>query len=129
MIDILTDISLVNAARSIDKKLLEENGINVEDYVFKKYSIDSIQFANSSNYYAYDVKKYEDIYTQVKNRLEQQKANFEELKKTEKEKKDSLRNAERKIRDSLKQIKKDRDELLIEFKPDDLLKKADKPRE
>lgn len=124
MIDIITDISLVNAAKGVDRKLVEEKGINIENYVYKKYAIDSLQFAKSNNYYAYDVKEYEDIYAQVKLRLEQQKAKFEKLKEKEKKEKDSIRNAKRKKRDSLKSSKPG--EKLKEFKPDDLLKREGK---
>ncbi len=107
MIDIITDISLVNAAKSTNKKLLEGNGVNPEKYIYEKYNIDSIQFAESSNYYAYDVKGYEDIYVSVKQRLEKQKEEYKELQEKERKEKDSIRKLKRKKRDSVKKnIKK-----------------------
>jgi len=73
MVGIITDISLINAAKGTNKKLIEGNNINPENYVFQKYDIDSLQFAESNHYYAYDVKEYEDIYLKVKQGLQDKK--------------------------------------------------------
>ena len=114
MIDIITDISLVNAAKGVNKKLLEEKGINPENYIFNKYDIDSLQFAQSSNYYAFDVKEYEDIYTRVHQRLEKKKKEYNLLEEKKTKKKDSIIKAKRKKRDSIK----DKNKILIqEVKP------------
>lgn len=118
MIDIITDISLVNAAKGVDKRLLEQKGINPESYIFNKYDIDSLQFALSSNYYAFDVKEYEDIYTRVHERLEKKKKEYNKLEEKEKKVKDSIRKAKRKVKDSINGKK-----LLQEVKPVHLSKK------
>ncbi len=102
MIDIITDISLLNAAKGTDKKLLERNGVNPEFYIFKKYKIDSLQFAENNNYYAYDVNEYEDIYLKVKQRIESKREEFKTLLEIEKKEKDSIRKSKRKNPDSLK---------------------------
>ena len=102
MIDIITDISLVNAAKGTDKKKLENKGINPENYIFQKHNIDSLQFAENNNYYAYDVKEYEDIYLKVKQRLENQSEEYKALQDLEKKEKDSIRKAKKKVRDSIK---------------------------
>lgn len=121
MVNILTDMSLITAAKSVQKKVLEAKQINLEEYVFEKYNIDSIQFAESNNYYAYDLKTYEDIYARVNKRLDIKKQEFLELERIEKEKRDSIRNAKKKQRDSIKNtnIKK-------EIKPLNLSKKENK---
>ncbi len=127
MIDIITDISLVNAAKGVNKNLLNKKGINPQKYIFQKYTIDSIQFAENSNYYAYDVKEYEDIYLQVKQRLEAQKAKYQELEEKEKKEKDSIRKAKRKKLDSVNN-KKAQKELFQESNSNGLLKKDRKPQ-
>lgn len=124
MIDIITDISLVNAAKGVNKKLLEGNGINPENYIFQKYNIDSLQFAENNNYYAYDIKGYEDIYLKVKQRLEKQKSEYKTLEEKERKEKDSLR----KLRTHTKDSKK-RKKLLKEPMPLDLPGKVGKSKQ
>ena len=124
MIDIITDISLMNAAKGVDKNLLNTKGIDPEKYIFQKFAIDSIQFAENSNYYAYDVKEYEDIYLQVKQRLESQRVIYKDLEEKERKERDSVRKAKKKKRDSIKGKK-----LLKEPKPINLLKKDRKPQQ
>jgi len=115
MVDIITDISLMTAAKGLNKGLLEENAINPQNYIYNKYNIDSIQFFESNNYYAYDVKEYEEIYLIVKERLENQKAEYSALQEKKKKERDSLRKDKKAKRDSVKNLnlKKKR-----EFKPD-----------
>ena len=55
------DVLLLNSAKGLQKKTLELHGVYPEDYVYTKYSIDSLQFALSNNYYAYDVESYKKI--------------------------------------------------------------------
>lgn len=123
MVDIITDISLVKAARAVGKKIIEEKGISPENYIFNKYNIDSVQFAENSNYYAYDIKGYEDMYLQVKQRLEAQKNKYKAQEEKVKKEKDSIRKAKKKEKDSINAIS-----LKKEAKPSNLLKK-DRKRE
>lgn len=102
MVDVITDISIMAAAKGMNKNLLEENAINPQNYIYEKYNIDSVQFAESNNYYAYDVKEYEDIYVIVKERLEKKKAEYKDLQEQDKEEKDSLKKIKKKVRDSIK---------------------------
>lgn len=104
MVDVLTDISLMTAAKGINKRLLEENAINPQNYIYEKYNIDSTQFAESSNYYAYDIKDYEKIYLKVKERLEMQKEKIAALQEKEKKEKDSIREVKKKEIDSIKNL-------------------------
>lgn len=128
MIDIITDISLVNAAKGMNSKLLDDKKINPVRYVYEKHGIDSTQFAENSNYYAYDIKEYEDIYVQVKQRLEKEKQKYKELEEKEKKKKDSIKESKRQKIDSIKsnQVQK---ELIQDLKSKDLLKKDRMPLE
>jgi Domain of unknown function (DUF4296) len=86
MIEILTDLSIMDAMKS-------QNSVNgtlkfeVNDYVFKKYQIDSLQFAQSNKYYASDVPKYKRMYKIVNEKLNARKTELDQiiLKKTGKQ--------------------------------------------
>ena len=75
MVDIICDLSLLEAMRSQKPILLEQNGINQNTYVYKKYGIDSVQFAKSNQYYAADIEGYKKIYKEVAERLDSKKGN------------------------------------------------------
>ncbi|TRO64315.1 DUF4296 domain-containing protein [Christiangramia sabulilitoris] len=96
MIDVLTEIALLNAARNYNKQKLESTGIDPTGYVFAKYNIDSLQFERSNDYYAEQYSDYERIYDSVKVRLQVIKTRM-----------DSLRAIEVKIEDSIKLARKD----------------------
>ena len=69
MVDIMFDISILEAIKSQKAVVLEANAINPNTYIFKKYKIDSLQFANSDKFYASDVKKYKKIFDKVNKRI------------------------------------------------------------
>jgi len=102
MVNILIDMSLFNSAKGVNKRTLENKGINLEQFIYEKHNIDSLQFATSNNYYAYKVDEYEAIYDRVKDSLTQLKDEYTELEKKKKrarQKRDSIRRA--KTRDSV----------------------------
>jgi len=105
MVEILYDISLISSAKGVNKKLLENKGIVPEDYIFKKHNIDSLQFALSNEYYAFNLDTYEDIYNSVKLKLEEDKKHFQTIVFVEQKEKDSLNKIKRK-QDSIKRIGK-----------------------
>ena len=110
MVDIMYDVFLLNSAKGVNKKKLENNGIDPENYVFEKYGIDSTIFANSNNYYAYHTKTYESILKQIKERLIAKKKVYEAQEKAEeaerKRKSDSLREVRKRRKDSILKLKK-----------------------
>jgi len=124
MVGIITDISLINAAKGTNKKLIEGNNINPENYVFQKYDIDSLQFAESNHYYAYDVKEYEDIYLKVKQGLQDKKKENKAIQDKERKEKDSLIKLRKRTKDSVKRSK-----LLKEPMPSGLRGKIGKPKQ
>ncbi len=101
MSDIIYDVFLLNAAKGINKYILEQNGIFPQEYVFKKYKIDSLQFALSNDYYSYDTKTYEDIISKVKSKIEFEKSKNDSINLKEEKTKDSLRLERAKIKDTL----------------------------
>ena len=96
MVEVLTELSLVNAARNYNKQKLESTGIKPEEYVYEKFNIDSLQFERSNDYYTEQYDQYERIYDSVKVRLQVIKARL-----------DSIREVEVKIEDSIKLARKD----------------------
>ncbi|GAA4269249.1 DUF4296 domain-containing protein [Hyunsoonleella aestuarii] len=107
MVNILIDIRLLTSSTGSNRAVLENNKIVPETYVYKKHKIDSIQFASSSDYYAFYIDDYDEIYKKVRDSLKLLKELFEkqeEMELKEKTKKDSINAL--KVRDSLKQFKK-----------------------
>jgi hypothetical protein len=76
MVDIMYDISVLEAMKSQKALVLEANAINPNTYIYKKYKIDSLQFANSDKFYASDIKKYKEIFDKVNKRMEEKIESF-----------------------------------------------------
>lgn len=70
MVNIIVDLKLLASVTGQNTKVLDSNNIDTENFVFQKYNIDSTQFAASSDYYAYNLQDYIDIYEKVKDSLE-----------------------------------------------------------
>jgi len=92
---LIYDLYIINAAKGVNRKLLESNGLVPETYILTKYNIDSTQFADSNTYYAFEPEDYKGIIEKVKTRLEKDKDTFEALQRAEsmeaKRKRDSIR--------------------------------------
>ena len=69
MVDILYDLSLLESIKSQNVSD-SDNTINISQYIYKKYKIDSIQFLQNNKYYASDVKNYKKMFEKVKDRLQ-----------------------------------------------------------
>ena len=100
MSEIMYDLYILNAAKGVNRKLLERNGIMPLEHVYKKYGIDSLQFAESNTYYAYDMETYSAITEKVKTNLQKGKDIYEELTKEEERVRDSIKEAEQKKKES-----------------------------
>lgn len=107
MSDIMYDLYILNAAKGVNRKLLELNGIMPSEYVYEKYGIDSLQFAKSNAYYAYDTEVYTGIIDKMKATLEKDKELYEKLTKEEQKVEDSLKDIEKKLKPPVELIKKD----------------------
>ena len=113
MVDVMVDMTKLSSARGLKKDVLDKNGILPEDYIYKKYNIDSLQFAMSNEYYAHDVEATKDIYARVKRRLEKERDGYKKLQEQElnvKRGKDSLRRAAKnRVKDSIKRLEEERE--------------------
>lgn len=98
MIEILTDIAFVKAAKGSYKKVFDIEKINPELYILEKHGVDSLVFAENNRWYMSQLDDYEEVFKKVKKNIEVSKIKFEKLKKEE----DSLK----KIEDSIRRLKK-----------------------
>jgi hypothetical protein len=68
MVDILYDLSILDAVKN-QNSLPQITTNSPNEYIYKKYGIDSIQFAQNNKYYASNVAKYKRMYNKVNARL------------------------------------------------------------
>ena len=87
------DMNRPISLKGINKTLLENNGILPQEFIYKKHSIDSLQFANSNDYYAFDTEVYEGIINKVKEKIESDKAKYEAINEEELKAEKELREA------------------------------------
>lgn len=111
MINIIIDLRLMASANGSNQRLLQNRNIYSDDYIYKKYNIDSLTFALNNSYYAYYVEEYNDIYTKVKDSLDILKKGLEDLVKKEEE--------EKRKTDSINRIRK-KDSLRLKRKNDSI---------
>lgn len=128
MVNIIIDAKLISSASSINKKLMVDSGVDIENYVYNKHQIDSLQFALSNEYYAYYVKDYEEIYNQVTDSLELLQTKYKDLEAEE------WKEKTKREEDSLKAVFANNDYTLLKnkiniravFNKDSLLKNSEK---
>jgi len=129
MVEILTDIAFVKAAKGSYKKVFDVKKINPESYILKKHGVDSLVFAENNNWYINQLDEYEEIFKRVKNNLEKSKVKFEKLKKEE----DSIQKIKDSIKKATKGIKLEKkssidEEFLIEEEIENAIKKRNKSK-
>ena len=104
MVTILHDLALLNSTKSSYKAALENNGVKIMDFLYEKYDIDSVQFAQSDLYYASIPLEYQSIYEKVEAILEKKTADLEQIAQ---KRNDSVRKAQEKKRDSITKARTD----------------------
>lgn len=91
MVDVLTELSVLHGARSYNRALMEEKGIDPYPYLAQKFGIDSVQLVQSNEYYARNYRQYKKIYDSVKVRLENLVVEYDSIRRFEQQRNDSLR--------------------------------------
>lgn len=81
MVNIIFDISILQAADGAYTYKLAEANIEIDQYIFDKYKIDSAMYSQNQRYYASDPKKYKKIYRKVIEKLEKEQLKNNELLK------------------------------------------------
>lgn len=106
MVKVLTDLSILNSAKNFNKRFLEETGVRPNTYLYEKHEIDSLQLANSTEYYAKKYDLLDRIYSRVNVNLEKMKKDLEIVRTEEKRIEDSIRIADTlgKPKDSIRDI-------------------------
>jgi hypothetical protein len=98
MEDILYDIKLLKASKSKNYRILKDNNVQVDAYIYEKYKLDSITLRENIAFYASaSFKTYKEIENNIKLRFEAEKKKVEK----EIEERDSLK----KTKDSLDSVK------------------------
>lgn len=69
MIDIMYDLSLLEAMKYQNPLSLDSVDADPKKFVLKKYKVDSLQFAQSNMYYASDYNTYKEMYDEIGKRL------------------------------------------------------------
>lgn len=77
MIAILYDVAVIDAIKSYNLNTTHDYPINTQEYIYKKYQVDSVQFAQNNQYYAADMVHYKKMYEQINQRLEAEKKKYE----------------------------------------------------
>ncbi len=106
MTHILCDLALLNSTQSAFPGAFDKTGVDIMEFLYKKYDIDSTQFAQSDLYYASIPLEYQSIYEDVEAMIESKKEALEEVTK---KRNDSVREAQTQRKDSLQALKKVKD--------------------
>ena len=86
MVDVLYDITMLQSIRSVDPQELRVRKVEIGEYIYNKYKIDSTVFAQNHEYYASQLDVYERIHNKVNDRIKKVKEEYEgEVPKTEKD--------------------------------------------
>jgi hypothetical protein len=87
MIDVMYDLAVLEAIKYQNPVSLDTFKINPRDFIYKKYKIDSLQFAKSNVYYASDYEDYKLMFEQITKRLDASKKSADSLVTVEKKRK------------------------------------------
>ena len=79
MVDVLTEVYLINAARSFDNRTIMDNKMKLDSFVYKKFDIDSLQFVKSNAYYTSNLATYDKLFLKVQERMQVIKKNVDSL--------------------------------------------------
>ncbi|UQD55335.1 DUF4296 domain-containing protein [Flavobacterium sp. K5-23] len=104
MEEVIYDLTILDAIKYQNPASLETNNINPSKYIYKKYKIDSLQFAQNNVYYASNYGEYKIMFEKITKRIENEKAVTDSLVKIEEKKNAVLlkkKNADLKLKDSL----------------------------
>ncbi|KAF2517434.1 DUF4296 domain-containing protein [Flavobacterium zhairuonense] len=104
MIDIMYDLSLLEAMKYQNPLSLDSVESDPKKFIFKKYKVDSLQFAQSNIYYASDYETYKELYDELGKRLQVKERATDSILQIEEKKaaKAAKKKATEKPKDSIK---------------------------
>lgn len=77
MIDILYDLALLEGIK--DDYTLKQQSLYLDQFIYDKYKIDSLQFVQSNAYYASDVQNYKEMYQKLNIKIDLKKKEVDSL--------------------------------------------------
>lgn len=86
MMNIIYDLTLLEAIKYQQPLSLDSVESSPKKFIFKKYKVDSLQFAKSNIYYASDYDAYKEMFDQINARLEKEKKSTDLKLKAEEKK-------------------------------------------
>jgi hypothetical protein len=86
MIDIMYDLSLLEAIKYQNPLSLDSSDTSQKRFVWQKYKVDSLQFAQSNIYYAADYNGYKEMFDEIAKRLEKNQRAADSLAKIDEKK-------------------------------------------
>lgn len=121
MVDIMYDLAVLQGIKYQNPTSLVTYNINPSQYIYKKYKIDSLQFAKSNVYYASNYEVYKDVFDGIIKRIDDQKKVLDSVVKIETNKKIKLDSIKLKKetgigKDTLLQLKKRMENLKLSKK-------------
>ncbi|HEY1192568.1 DUF4296 domain-containing protein [Flavobacterium sp.] len=103
MIDIMYDLSLLEAMRYQKPLSLDSVETDATKFVLKKYKVDSLQFAQNNMYYASDYETYKDMFDEVNKRIAVDQRAADSLAKIdEKKAAKANKNKPKEVKDSIR---------------------------
>jgi hypothetical protein len=105
MVNIMYDLSVLDGIKYQNPSSLDSFKINPKKYIYSKYKIDSVQFAQSNIYYASNYEEYSGIIDEINNRLTKKKSEVTAVIKADAKKKKPVKKPilpKNKVLDSLK---------------------------
>jgi hypothetical protein len=119
MIDIMYDLSLLEAIKYQNPLSLDSVNSDPKNFVLKKYKVDSLQFAQSNIYYAADYNTYKEMYDEIGKRLAVKQRAVDSIVKIE----EKMAAKVAKVAAKKKAAKKNK----VKVDPKDSIKKPSKP--
>ncbi|MDQ6471484.1 DUF4296 domain-containing protein [Flavobacterium sp. LHD-80] len=103
MIDIMYDLSILEAMKYQNPLSLDSVESDPKKFIYKKYKVDSLQFAQSNIYYAADYETYKDMFDELGKRLAVQQRATDSLVKIDDKK--AAKAAKKKVAETKDSIK------------------------
>lgn len=104
MMDILYDLSLLEAMKYQNPGSLDSTETNPTKFILKKYKVDSLQFSQSNQYYATDYENYKEMFDEISKRLAVNQRATDSIVKIEEKK--AAKEAKKKPADTVKKTEK-----------------------
>ncbi len=108
MIDIMYDLSLLEAIKYQNPMSVDSNETNPTKFILQKYKVDSLQFAQNNMYYAADYERYKDMFDEISKRLAKNQRATDSLVKIDEKKEAKAKKTE--VKKDMKQSLKPSDE-------------------